>query len=91
MSAIDPQNDGERELLKAGRSSYEHERLAKHAQENNYKLSDNAPAIIKAIAKKDGCCPCMVTRVPCPCISHHADIQDTGKCHCGLFIADNDG
>lgn len=60
--------------------------LSKHAEAFGYELSEHADAIIRALQRNNGNCPCRKDLVPCPCPGHHEDILKGSKCHCGLFV-----
>ena len=81
------------------------ERIEKHAAESPYRLNPDervVAALIKGLVRRktqfgDYYCPCRVVtgdeeadrRTVCPCETHPQEIAETGKCHCGLFVAGN--
>ena len=74
----------------------------KYAAKAGYKMnpdSETVDTIIMGLAKnrlKHGraYCPCMFMtgdpkedkKIICPCHIHREDIENKGKCHCGLFV-----
>ena len=78
------------------------ERVRKHAAESACLLNPDeriVAALIEGLVRRkaksgDFYCPCrIVTGNPetdknnvCPCVTHEAEIAETGKCHCGLFV-----
>ncbi len=64
--------------------------------DKDYKLSDIADKIIKAVERCDGYCPCKVSRLTgdaqadafllCPCTEHVAELEEKGSCCCNLFV-----
>jgi len=80
------------------------ERIRKHVAESACRLNPDArivEALIEGLVKRkarfgDFCCPCRVVtgnpqadrRAVCPCETHEAEIAETGKCHCGLFVGE---
>jgi ferredoxin-thioredoxin reductase catalytic subunit len=61
-------------------------KLKGFCENKNFRLSDKAEKIIEGIIRKNGTCPCRLNPTPCPCEFHEEEIQEKGKCHCGLFI-----
>jgi ferredoxin-thioredoxin reductase catalytic subunit len=80
------------------------ERIHKHVAGSRCRLNPDArmvAALIEGLVKRKGrsgdfYCPCrIVTGNPetdrnnvCPCVTHEAEIAETGKCHCGLFVGE---
>jgi ferredoxin-thioredoxin reductase catalytic subunit len=78
------------------------DRIHKHVSESSCRLNPDArivAALVEGLVKRkaksgDFYCPCrIVTGNPqadrnsvCPCVTHEAEIAETGKCHCGLFV-----
>ena len=78
------------------------DRMRRYAEENGYRLNpDNrlVTLLIRAMVKKYErfgklYCPCRrVTGDPridklivCPCAYHRREIEEMGRCHCGLFV-----
>jgi ferredoxin-thioredoxin reductase catalytic chain len=61
-------------------------------------------ALIEGLVRRkakfgDYYCPCRVvtgnaevdSRNVCPCATHEAEIAETGKCHCGMYVGDKKG
>ena len=79
-----------------------YERMRKYAEKNGYRLNPNQKivrALIKALARnyrKYGAlyCPCRRRTgdperdklIICPYAYHKKEIENYGKCHCGLFV-----
>ena len=59
-----------------------------YAKARGFKLSDKCDVVIKGLIKKEGCCPCKLIPNPCPCVDHEKEIEETGHCHCNLFVKD---
>lgn len=68
-------------------------KLKAWANENGYRFTEHAPAIIESLLKQkkkhgDTYCPCRVKKSKenvCPCVHVHDDIKKKGHCHCLLF------
>ena len=68
----------------------------KFTEGKDYKLSDIADKIIRALERTDGYCPCKTSRLTgdeqadafllCPCSEHVAELEEKGKCCCNLFV-----
>lgn len=68
----------------------------KFTEGKDYKLSDVADKIIKALERTDGYCPCKMSRLTgdekadefllCPCSEHLAELAEKGRCCCNLFV-----
>lgn len=61
-------------------------KLNEFCKNKSFKLSDHWNSVVKGIIKKNGNCPCRLGSVPCPCPFHEDEINENGKCHCGLFV-----
>jgi ferredoxin-thioredoxin reductase catalytic subunit len=80
------------------------ERARKHAAESSCRLNPNertVAALIDGLVRRrakfgDFYCPCRIVtgnaeadrRNVCPCVTHEAEIAESGKCHCGLFVGE---
>jgi ferredoxin-thioredoxin reductase catalytic subunit len=80
------------------------ERVRKHAAESKCKLNPDGrivAALIEGLVRRrvkfgDYYCPCRIVtgnaetdrRNVCPCQTHEAEIAETGKCHCALFVGE---
>jgi len=68
------------------------DKLKAHAIANGIRLNPDKrvlDAIINALKRSDGYCPCRQVKSPdniCPCKSHLDDIKKDGHCHCSLFV-----
>jgi len=64
--------------------------ITKVAQENNLKLHPGQDPLTWAdlVLKKGGRCPCVPGRDHCPCEQVLVDIDELGRCRCGLFVDD---
>jgi ferredoxin-thioredoxin reductase catalytic subunit len=78
------------------------ERIQKHVAESSCRLNPDpriTSALIEGLVRRKGkfgdyYCPCRVVtgsagvdcRNVCPCETHEAEIAETGKCHCGLYV-----
>ena len=62
------------------------EKLEKYCSGKPFALSEQADEVLEAVSKRDGCCPCRVEAVPCPCPMHRQEIEEQGRCHCNLFV-----
>lgn len=62
--------------------------LEAYTEDKPFKLSENADSVIRGVIHKEGHCPCIISeRVPCPCPNHKKEIEEKGRCHCGLFVS----
>jgi len=61
--------------------------LKKYCRGKWFSLSDDAEKIYAAIKKRNGCCPCRVNDVMCPCPDHLEELELNRRCKCGLFVA----
>lgn len=57
---------------------------------------DTVRSIKQAIKENDGFCPCRLEHTPstkCPCAEFRNQIKKgiEGECHCGLYVAYNNG
>ena len=80
------------------------ERIRKHAAESACRLNPDehiVDARVEGLVRRkvrfgDYYCPCRIVtgntetdrRNVCPCETHEAEIAETGKCHCGLFVGE---
>lgn len=65
--------------------------LELYAKAKGYKLSPHAEKIMnRCLNACGGKCPCDVSRGFCPCGEHEHEIMEKGKCHCTLFMRDDD-
>ena len=78
------------------------ERIRRHAAESACRLNADdriVEALLDGLVRRraksgDFYCPCRIVtgnrqtdqNNVCPCTTHEAEIAETGKCHCGLFI-----
>jgi ferredoxin-thioredoxin reductase catalytic chain len=78
------------------------ERIRKHVAESACRFNPDeriVAALIEGLVRRkaksgDFYCPCRIVtgnaetdrRNVCPCVTHEAEIAETGKCHCGLFV-----
>ena len=64
--------------------------IVKFAQDNNLKIHPGQEPLKFAdlVLKKGGACPCVPGRNHCPCEFVLEDIQELGRCRCGLFCND---
>ena len=62
------------------------EELDKYCAGKSFYLSRYADKVIAAVNRRNGNCPCRKEEVPCPCPMHEKEIEDTGACHCNLFV-----
>lgn len=78
------------------------ERIARHTAESACRLNPDprlVTALVDGLVRRkarfgDYYCPCRVVtgrvevdrRNVCPCETHEAEIAETGKCHCGLYV-----
>jgi ferredoxin-thioredoxin reductase catalytic chain len=83
------------------------ERIHKHVAGSACKLNPDAhivEALVEGLARRkvkfgDYYCPCRIVtgnaetdaRMVCPCATHEAEIAETGKCHCALFVGEKQG
>jgi ferredoxin-thioredoxin reductase catalytic subunit len=83
------------------------ERTRKHVAESACRLNPDqrlVAALIDGLVRRkvkfgDYYCPCRVVtgnaetdrRNVCPCETHEAEIAETGKCHCGLYVGEKTG
>jgi ferredoxin-thioredoxin reductase catalytic subunit len=83
------------------------ERTSRHAAESACRLNPDeriVKALIEGLVRRkqksgDFYCPCRIVtgnpeadrRNVCPCETHEAEIAETGKCHCALFVGDKKG
>jgi ferredoxin-thioredoxin reductase catalytic subunit len=60
-------------------------------------LRERIEGLVKRKARSgDFYCPCRIVtgnrevdkNNVCPCVTHEAEIGETGKCHCGLFAGE---
>jgi ferredoxin-thioredoxin reductase catalytic chain len=81
------------------------DRVRKHAAHSACRLNPDAKiveALIEGLSRRkvkfgDYYCPCRIVtgnaeadaRMVCPCATHEAEIAETGKCHCALFVGKN--
>jgi ferredoxin-thioredoxin reductase catalytic chain len=79
-------------------------RILKHTAESSCRLNPDGrmvEALIEGLVRRKGksgdyYCPCRIVtgnleadrRAVCPCTTHEAEIAETGKCHCGLFVGE---
>lgn len=68
-----------------------------YAKEHNLELSKFTDKVIARVNASDGYCPCKVAiwkktkpeeldKIICPCSEHLKEIEETGHCHCFLFV-----
>jgi ferredoxin-thioredoxin reductase catalytic subunit len=78
------------------------ERVHIHAATSGCRLNPDdriVEALLEGLVRRkaksgDFYCPCRIVtgnveadrRNVCPCVTHEAEIAETGKCHCGLFV-----
>jgi ferredoxin-thioredoxin reductase catalytic subunit len=83
------------------------ERIHRHVAESSCRLNPNEKilaALVEGLVKRrersgDFYCPCRIVtgnretdkNNVCPCVTHEAEIAETGKCHCGLFVGEKKG
>lgn len=63
-----------------------YDKLTDFCKDKSFELSDKWESVVRGLIRKNGNCPCRLGSVPCPCQFHTQEINDTGRCHCGLFI-----
>lgn len=77
-------------------------KLQDHAKKNSFYISPNHNLVKNLILalinrkKQYGSyyCPCKIVsgnekadkNIICPCASHKKDVEELGRCHCGLFV-----
>jgi ferredoxin-thioredoxin reductase catalytic subunit len=61
--------------------------LEEFTKDKPFKLSKKADTILKKINKNNGNCPCKTKETQCPCPSHEVEVEQFGRCTCGLFIS----
>jgi ferredoxin-thioredoxin reductase catalytic chain len=80
------------------------ERIRKHVAESVCRLNPSesvVEALIEGLVRRkqrsgDFYCPCRIVtgnletdrNNVCPCTTHEAEIAETGRCHCGLFVGE---
>ena len=80
------------------------DRIEKHVARSACRLNPDArvaEALIDGLVRRkakfgDYYCPCRIVtgnaetdkNNVCPCVTHEAEIAETGKCHCGLFAGE---
>ncbi len=78
------------------------DRVRRHAAESACRLNPDervVEALLDGLVRRrlksgDFYCPCRIVtgnrendkNNVCPCVTHEAEIGETGKCHCGLFV-----
>lgn len=65
------------------------ENIVKFAQDNKLKVHPGQEPLKWAdlVIKKNGC-PCVPTRLKCPCELIPDDVKKLNRCRCGLFVND---
>jgi len=63
------------------------EDLQTYCEGKCFKLSPHAEKIYEAIKRRNGCCPCRVEEVMCPCPDHLDELLENDKCTCNLFVS----
>jgi len=80
------------------------ERIRRHVAESSCRLNPDkriVKALIEGLVRRrqksgDFYCPCRIVtgnletdrRNVCPCETHEAEIAETGKCHCALYVGE---
>jgi ferredoxin-thioredoxin reductase catalytic chain len=80
------------------------DRIHKHVTESACRLNPSpsvVEALIEGLVRRkqksgDFYCPCRIVtgnletdrNNVCPCTTHEAEIAETGRCHCGLFVGE---
>jgi ferredoxin-thioredoxin reductase catalytic subunit len=80
------------------------DRIHRHVAESACRLNPSetvVAALIEGLVRRrakagDFYCPCRIVtgnvetdrNNVCPCVTHEAEIAETGRCHCGLFVGE---